>query len=239
MKNIFKNIITWQKDDYITFNLFVAAIITVLTFVIFRSIKETTLNTTLIILLWFTLIIGINYITRRISKKYIVEIPEEKDCECDGYLLKTKNGEAFKMDEKWIWSENGKLYKIKSNGPNKRGTWIRILEEKVYLFPINIGEFVFEKYNEEFFILLFMEEGFNPVEIYKIYQENNIPITDDCLYIEDALREAIIKLNEDNEKLKNIGLHINENFLEAFRSNLLIPKFNGVKKYDISRKKTL
>lgn len=239
MKNIFKNIITWQKDDYITFNLFVTAIITIIIFAIFRNSEEANLNTLLIILLWLAPIIVINYITRRISKKYIVEIPEEKDCECDGYLLKTKNGEAFKMDKKWVWSENGKLYKIKSNGPNKQGAWVRTQKEEIYLFPMTIGEIISEKCNKEFFVFLFMEEGFDPVEIYKLYQENNIPIIDNCLYIEEALRRAIIKLNENNKKLKNIGLHINENFLEDFKNNLLMPKFNGAKSYDILRKKMI
>lgn len=236
MKNFFKKIIAWYKDDFITFNIFLAVIITGSLFLIFRKTGDTNLNTFIIVSLWILLIIGINYIIEKISKKYIVEIPNEKDCECDSYILKTKDGEIFKMNEKWIWSEKGKLYKIKSNAPNKKGKWIRSKEENTYLFSITIGEINFEECREELFINFFLEDDFNPIEIYKIYQENDIKIVDNCLYIEDALKATIIKINQNNGKLKNTGLHCNDNFIESFKQNLLIPKLSGVKNYAIYRK---
>lgn len=244
MKNFLKKIITWQKDDYITFNLFAVAIITVIVFVVFRDIGETRSATLMAISLWIILIIGINYIIEKTSKKYIVELPDGVDQQIDSCLLITEQGEVSKLDEKWIWSPGGKIYTVESNPPEKNGGWITFYQknkkeptETAYLFSITIGEIIFKECREKIFIKLFMEEKFNPLEIHKIYQENNLKPINNRLFIEDALKKAIIKLNEDNENLKNTGIHFNDNFFESIRQNLLIPKLSGVKDYAIYRKK--
>ena len=243
MKNIFKNIITYRKDDLITFNIFLAVIVTAILFLIFKNIEETRFTTLLAIALWLILIIGINYLLRKIAKKYIVDIPDEIDQQIDSCLLITTKNEVFKMDENWIWSPGGKIYKVESNPPEKSGKWIIPCQknktgpsETSYLFSMTVGEIIFEEYREEIFIQLFMEEKFNPLEIYDIYKKNDLKIIDNRLYVEDALKAAIKKINEDYIEFKN-QVTINEYFIKSFIDNLKIPNFSGVKNYAIYRKK--
>lgn len=230
MKNILENIIIFRKDDPITFNIPLTIIIAVFLLLIFRNIEETSFTTALAISLWFILMIGINYIIVKVSKKYIVEIPNKKDSENDGYLLKTKEGEIFKMNENWMWSPGGELYKVKRGKRTDIVTFCDkngIKREIAFSLFLTIGELISDKKNEEEIWFLIFAEEFNPITIYEIYKENNLEIIDNCLYIEDALKSSIIKFNLENKKIKKDGICFNDYFVENLAKNLWIPKIKG------------
>lgn len=239
MKNFFIRILIWYKDDFASFNIALASLLMV---IMIMSLKYVELPQSLSIIILFSaigLIILANYFFEKISNRYIVKIPSEKDCDCDDFLLETKQKKVYPINGKAIFSPGGIIKKVKSTSPGRRGKWVTDQQELSYFLPMIIGEIIFEECREEIFIKFFMdaERKFNPMEIHSIYKENNLNIIDNCLYIEDALKISIIKLNEDNEKLKKGNLHLNENFFEYFKQNLLIPKFSGVKNYTIYTKK--
>jgi len=232
MKNILKNAIIFYKDNLIAFNLVLIAIAIGILILIFRDTMSTENKSLLPLVFIALLIIGINYAMEKVSKKYIVEIPNEIDHECDGYLLKTKDGEIFKMDEKWIWSPGGKLYKVR-RGSRANITTIWDLEgnkkETIYTLFTTIGEIISDKERQEEICFLIFMDKFNPITIYEIYKENNLEIINDCLYIEDALKSSIIKFNLNNKNLKGNNACFDDHFVENLAKNLWIPRLTGFK----------
>lgn len=244
-KNLFERTIMWYKNGLISFNMVILAIFMTPLFFIFPEKYLSGYLSFLAIFIIAIIMLIINMLMEKTSKKYFIEIPKEKDNQCEDYLLLTKEGEIFKMDNQPIWSPGGKLIKIKGNSPNGGGKWrttrFEYHIEKSYVITTSIKEILgLENIPGKIEIELFLKDNFNPLLIYKSYQENNKETFPDCLYIDEILIAEIIKENQNNESFKYFEqMNSNQCLIEKFMTGLIIPlpKLPNVKNYAIYQKR--
>lgn len=174
------------------------------------------------------------------SKKYFIEIPKEKDNQCEDYLLLTKEGEIFKMDNKPIWSPGGKILKITSRGKWQIDRFGYHINKQSFTIKTSVKDILRKNVDGKIEIVFFLKDSFNPLLIYKLYQENNIKILDDSLYIDEVLMTLIRKENEDNEKFKYFDkMTSNQLLVERFMTDVIIPTsyMPNIENYAIYQKK--
>lgn len=168
--------------------------------------------------------------------------------EYEGYLLHSKNQEVSILDKEAVWSPGGKILKVKSSSPEGSAGWRNSYRNNnpyspfdlAYSVTFKISDIFPSKTSAKLTAEFYTEKKPDPLEIYKIYKENNLEIIDNILYMDLAFICLLAKANEANEEVKkllNKNINENEHVLDAIVRDLIIPNFfSGVKSFAIYRK---